>query len=181
MAESEELTMGKKTILTALALVGGMASANAVGAPTASDTWVTIRADRDMVVVQPRFVGAFGEAGIFNVCSDGAYLRTIRPVETCTNFSLVDDDHEGVTETKFVCTNYELKHVRINRETTEDVCIRYAPASNHEEHVGKCVVMEERPVIYPNTFELEVRHFTHGEDSVGTPLFTKPYTIPDCT
>lgn len=146
---------------------------------TGKDDWKTIRKDRDVLIVQPAFAERFGKNGLFNACVSGNEIRSINPVKNCVAYTQVENDNQNQNLSgykNYNCTQYKEEYVGLNRQHTEERCIRFAPINEYTS--GECIAYGSSTAVYPTTYSLPVIE-AEGEE-YGTHLFSKTYALPEC-
>src|SRR5437868_5450389 len=95
-----------------MALTAATLFSQAGYAASSKDSWSTLRANRDVLILQPGVVMSMGKSGVFNTCATDSELRSINPVNTCTAYERVvhgNPNSEAGGWIEYVCTNYEMK------------------------------------------------------------------------
>jgi hypothetical protein len=145
-------------------------------AASPKDSWSKLRADRNVIILQPHVLM---QMGAFNACATDTELRSINAVKTCTAYKEVvhgNPNSEAGGYIEYVCTNYEMKDMTIEREHQEQVCTKWLPPS--EASSGECREWSTVTRTYPRDFSVEV------VSSVGEMymqhLFNKNLSLPDC-
>ncbi|MGZ3789562.1 MAG: hypothetical protein ACXVLQ_13625 [Bacteriovorax sp.] len=172
-----------KTILLALALpIISLSHASAATLSDKSD-WSSIRMDRRVTIVQPKFASVFGPLGLFNACATESELRSIHPVDVCVSYKVI---RAGSPNTEMdeapvkKCERTERQDVKVERTTTTPTCIRYAPET--EESSNECIEWENVTTTLPTDHKLAVayrRGYLAGERG-GETLFKKTLVLPAC-
>lgn len=161
-------------VLTAATMISSAAFA---ASPT--DSWSSLRNNRDVLILQPHAVMSMGPTGVFNTCATDEELRSINPVRTCTAYKTVvrgNPNSEAGGWIEYVCTNYVMKDVVVTRDHEETICVKHAPVS--ETSSGECIESATVNRTYPRDFKLEVVGGT-GEVYMRH-LFDKAFSLPDC-
>ena len=79
-------------------------------------------------VVYSDYDGALGEIKLDNACVTATQVKTIKPIEVCTQ--LIPVTHEGhgedMTVTNWVCVNKVTSHLSVSRAFVRSVCVGYS-------------------------------------------------------
>lgn len=79
-------------------------------------------------VVYSDYDSALGQIKLDNACITATQVKTIKPVEVCTQ--LVPITHEGhgedTTVTSWVCTNKVISHLTVSRAFQRSVCLEFS-------------------------------------------------------
>lgn len=173
----------KKTLL--VLSFAAISISNAYSISEKSD-WSSIRVDRKVAIIQPKFAASFGSAGLFNVCATDDEFKSINPVDVCVSYEIVNggspNSDAGVTSVS-KCVRREKQDVSIERTTTHPVCLKHVAAN--EGSSNECIEWGNRTTTLPTTYALEVvrRGIPANEQSAGQPgerLFRKSWDVPAC-
>lgn len=138
--------------------------------------WESIRNNKNLTVRGPEFAEAFGPEGIFNVCVLGDELKSIRPALVCTETDEIKiglPNTESGQSTIERCKEKVYKAVSIPRTSTDEVCVRYEPATEYSSN--ECIESKIMTITHPTKHVLVVIPVNSEARS-----FKKEYTIPQC-
>lgn len=150
-------------------------------AQTAKDSWTTIRNDKKVKIVMPKFSDQFGPDGIFNICNEGGEFKNIYPVTTCTEYidikSGIPNSDIGEMIIKKCITTTEIA-VSVPRITSRQICSMREEST--EDSSNKCIVWQNVTSSLPLDYTLDVIH-AKGNEKYSDLKFRKNYTIPECS
>jgi hypothetical protein len=151
----------KKMILA----VAAMLAMNANAA-----TWSEIFANNNLIVAAP-FATQLGPKGIFNACSTGTALKTVKPVAVCTEVKYVEgnDIEPGHTE----CAKTEMLTLTMPLSGVQTKCTDVVT----NEGTVSCAAYAQVPYTISLTQSVDVLLTGTAYPAVA---FTKSYTIPAC-
>ncbi len=159
-----------------MALTAATLFSQASFAASPKDSWAKLRADRNVIILQPHVLM---QMGAFNACATDTELRSINDVKTCTAYKEVvhgNPNSEAGGWIEHVCVNYEMREVVVQREHEEQVCTKWLPPS--EASSGECREWKTVTRTYPRDFSVEVVSAV-GETYMQH-LFNKSLSLPDC-
>lgn len=166
------------TILGALLSTNPDTAQASSPAPTSSpkEDWTEIRNDRDVVIAQPDIAEVTG--GIFNTCITDNELRSIQPVEQCSEYKIIETAPSSgeFGEAEFHCLQKVTVPVAVSRQINKTECSESVRFQNENEN-GSCLTVKEDNSL-PETITLGVLK-NRGEQR-GHTLFVKDYQIPRC-
>ena len=142
-----------------------------VSSITGRDNWQTIKSNREVMIQQPVFAGAFGPQGLFNACVTDEEFKSKTPVKVCLSYKQIFKSTTNGTHIDYECSDYEFKNITISRTFTQEECVKH-------DHIGECIEYDSVTSVYPTSFQLPVVEFNQG--ALNNFIFSKAYAVETC-
>lgn len=172
-----------KAFMTFMIAAGLLVSASALADPSPTDSWDTIRAAEN-IWIGPGTIHDFEMGGIFNICTDGTHLRTIKPVEACLDGTGSVSGPAGRGHYEGTCMKYGTKDLVFPVQQVVDTCLNHESTGPARGGKYTCLKFGKAVQTIATTINLQVgiAEYTQTAFPINLSrfLFFKSYTIPAC-